>query len=49
MFVIAVATTHPRGALQDADATVERLVDIRASADAGYITLFVGGDHAAAD
>ena len=49
MDVIAVATTHRRGALQDADATVERLVDIRASADAGYITLFVGGDHAAAD
>jgi sugar-phosphatase len=49
MDVIAVATTHPREALQDADVTVGRLVDVRASADAGYITLFVGCDHAAAD
>jgi len=49
MDVIAVVTTHPREALQDADVTVGRLVDVRASADAGYITLLVGGDHAAAD
>lgn len=49
MDVIAVVTTHPREALQDADVTVGRLVDVRASADAGYITLFVGCDHAAAD
>jgi sugar-phosphatase len=49
MVVIAVATTYPREALREADAIVERLSDIRASTDDGYITLFVGGNHAAAD
>jgi sugar-phosphatase len=49
MPVIAVATTHPREALQDADAVVERLSDIRASTKNERITIFVGGDHATAD
>ena len=49
MPVIAVATTYPREALREADAVVERLSDIRASADGGSITVFVGGDHAAVD
>lgn len=49
MPVIAVATTHPREALREADVIVERLSDIRASTDDGYITLFVGGNHATAD
>ncbi|MFL7793918.1 MAG: HAD family hydrolase [Anaerolineae bacterium] len=50
MGVIAVATTHPREALQDADVIVGRLADICASTDdVGRITIFVGGDHAAAD
>jgi sugar-phosphatase len=49
MSVIAVAMTHPREALQDADVIVGCLVDIRASADAGCIAIFVGGDHAAVD
>lgn len=49
MPVIAVTTTYPREMLQDADAVVERLSDIRASADDGCITIFVGGDHATAD
>jgi sugar-phosphatase len=49
MPVIAVVTTHPREALQEADMIVERLSDIRASTDDGLITIFVGGDHATAD
>jgi sugar-phosphatase len=49
MPAIAVTTTHPREALQDANMIVGRLSDICASADADYITIFVGGDHAAAD
>ncbi|MBN1978632.1 MAG: HAD-IA family hydrolase [Anaerolineae bacterium] len=49
MVVVAVATTYPREALHAADAVVERLADIRASTDGGSITIFVGGDHAAAD
>jgi sugar-phosphatase len=49
MPVIAVATTHPRRALQGADAVAARLSDIRASTGDGCITICVGGDHAAAD
>jgi sugar-phosphatase len=49
MPVVAVTTTYPREALQEADAIVDRLSDIRASTDAGYITLYVGENHAAAD
>jgi sugar-phosphatase len=49
MPVIAVATTYPCQALQDADATAARLSDIHASTDDGYITIFMRGDHAAAD
>jgi sugar-phosphatase len=49
MPVIAVVTTHPREALQEADVIVEHLSDIRASTDDGLITILVGGDHATAD
>ncbi len=49
MPVIAVATTYPRQALQDADAVAACLSDIHASTGDGCITICVGGDHAAAD
>jgi sugar-phosphatase len=51
MEVIAVATTHPREALEGSTVGVERLSNIRISADdnGGHLTVHIGGNHAASD
>jgi sugar-phosphatase len=52
MRVIAVATTYPREELEQGDVVIQRLSDIRISADgghAGFFAISIGGHHAASD
>lgn len=52
MRVIAVATTYPREELEQGDVVIQRLSDIRISADggrSGFFAISIGGHHAASD